>query len=65
MNNRMDRNQISFSTFEDLEKEDRDYWATTSIEERLCTVTYLRECLYGPKATTGRLQRVYQFLKLQ
>ncbi len=65
MNERMDRSQVSFGTFEAHEKEDRTYWAQTSIEERLRTVTYLRECLYGPEATTGRLQRVYQFLKLE
>jgi hypothetical protein len=34
-------------------------------QERLETITYLRECFYGPEATTGRLQRFYKFFKRQ
>jgi len=34
-------------------------------EEKLQTVTYLRECFYGEDATTGRLQRVCQIIKMK
>jgi len=62
---RMDRNQIAFESFTEHEKNDSEYWKKTTIKERLQTVTFLRECLYGPEATTGRLQRFFEFLKLQ
>jgi hypothetical protein len=61
MEKRMDRTDVSFSTFQEHEKEEREFWSNTSVEERLKTITYLRECFYGPEATTGRLQRVYTF----
>jgi hypothetical protein len=60
---RMDRSIISFGTAEKHDKEDRLYWQNASDEEKLMTITYLRECFYGPKATTGRLQRFYKVLK--
>lgn len=63
MEERMDRKRVSFGTHEDFEKEDREYWAKASNEEKFKTITYLRECFYGPEATTGRLQRLYTFSK--
>ncbi len=65
MEKRMDRRDVSFSTFEEHEIEEREYWANASVEEKLKTITYLRECFYGPEATTGRLQRFYNFFKRQ
>ena len=41
------------------------YWANASIEEKVETVTFLRECFYGEEATTGRLQKVYSILKFE
>lgn len=61
--NRMNRKDVSFSTIEEHEKEEREYWAKAPLEEKFRTITYLRECFYGPEATTGRLQRVYRFIK--
>ncbi len=65
MNERMDRSQFQVSTYVELDKQDKEYWAKSSITERLETITFLRECFYGPEATTGRLQRLYQVLKLE
>ena len=65
MNERMDRSRLRVTTHEELEKQDREYWANASTAERLETVTYLRECFYGSEATTGRLQRVYQVTELE
>ena len=62
---RMDRSRISVGTAEKHDEEDRVYWQNASCEEKLMTITYLRECFYGPKATTGRLQRFYQILELK
>ncbi|KAA3609910.1 MAG: hypothetical protein D8M58_08295 [Calditrichaeota bacterium] len=59
----MNRNQIISGTAQDLEINDKKYWTNTSVEEKLKTITYLRECFYGDEATTGRLQRVYKVFK--
>jgi len=61
--NRMDKSHISFGSAEEHDKEDRKYWHNATYEEKLKTITYLRECFYGPVATTGRLQRFYKILK--
>ena len=61
----MDRKAIAFGTHEEFEKQDKEYWAKASNEEKFETITYLRECFYGPEATTGRLQRFYSFSKQQ
>ena len=65
MNKKMDRSRFKVSTHEELEREDKEYWANATIEEKLETITFLRECFYGPEATTGRLQRIYQVLELE
>jgi len=63
MENRIDRTDVSFATVKDHEKEEREYWSKASVEEKMQAITYLRECFYGPEATTGRLQRFYTFSK--
>jgi len=65
MENRMNRRDVSFSTFKEHKREEREYWSKASVEEKMKTITYLRECFYGPEATTGRLQRLYKFIKQQ
>ena len=65
MEKRINRMDVSFSTFEEQKKEEREFWSNASVEEKLKTITYLRECFYGPEATTGRLQRFYKFIKQQ
>jgi len=59
----MDRSRVVVATHEELARQDREYWAAATVEERLETITHLRECFYGPEATTGRLQRVYQVVE--
>ncbi len=63
MNERMNRSQITIGNGKELEKDDRKYWAKASIDEKLRTITYLRECFYGKEATTGRFQRFYTVFK--
>ena len=55
MENRMNRKDVSFSTLEEHVKEEREYWSKALVKEKLQTITYLRECFYGPEATTGCL----------
>lgn len=61
----MNRRQIILTSADDLHKQDNKYWSHASIEEKMQTITYLRECFYGPEATTGRLQRFHKILKLK
>jgi hypothetical protein len=63
MEQRINRQEISIGTSLDLENKDREYWRNSDVSERLKTITYLRECFYGPEATTGRLQRLYKVFK--
>jgi len=58
---KIDKKDVAFTTHEELQDEDDKYWAFAPIKEKMEMITYLRECFYGPKATTGRLQRFYSF----
>jgi hypothetical protein len=58
-----DKNEIIIAKKEDIDKMDSEYWSNAPIKERLQTVTFLRECFYGKKATTGRIQRIYTMFK--
>ena len=63
MDVRMDRSRMVIATTEELEKYDARYWIGASVKEKLQTITYLRECFYGPEATTGRLQGFHSIFK--
>jgi len=65
MEKRMDRTKIAIATQEQFDKMDDFYWANASVEEKIETVTFLRECFYGKEATTGRLQRFCKILKFE
>jgi hypothetical protein len=60
---KMDRKQIFIGSHKEIEKMDKKYWSKASVAEKLETITFLRECFYGPEATTGRLQRLYTVFK--
>lgn len=60
---KMDRQDVAFTDHDELREEDENYWAHSTVEEKLETITYLRECFYGPEATTGRLQRFFEFVE--
>jgi hypothetical protein len=63
---KMDRNQIVVAdSNKTLDDQDIEYWSRATVKEKLQTITYLRECFYGPEATTGRLQRFYTMLELK
>ncbi|MCK9463105.1 MAG: hypothetical protein M0R80_26070 [Proteobacteria bacterium] len=63
MRERMDRGRLLVGSAEEVDRAQREEWARAPIEEKLETITYLRECFYGPEATTGRLQRVHTVLE--
>ena len=62
---RINRSQIVIAKKDTLDRNDKEYWNRASIEEKLQTITFLRECFYGEEATAGRLQRVHTMLKLK
>jgi hypothetical protein len=59
----MDRTHVEFSDYKTIQEDDEKYWAEASIEEKMEMITYLRECFYGTEATTGRLQRFFEFVE--
>jgi len=65
MERKMDRTKVVIAKQEDFDKMDDIYWANAPAEEKIETVTFLRECFYGKEATTGRLQGFYQILKFK
>jgi len=63
---KMDRKKIFIAdSNEALDEQDIEYWSQATVKEKLQTITYLRECFYGPEATTGRLQRFHKMLELK
>ena len=57
---KLDRTKISiFSSFEEAERADEEYWFSRTPEERLEQVELLRRINYGD-AATARLQRVFE-----
>jgi hypothetical protein len=62
---KMDRSQVSIAKKEVFDDNDNEYWSHATIEEKLQTITFLRECFYGEEAVTGRVQRVHTMLKLK
>lgn len=60
---KINRKDFAFSDHKQIEQDDIEYWSHAPIKEKLQMITYLRECFYGKKATTGRLQRIFRFVK--
>ena len=62
---RIDRSQISSVSFERNELLAIEEMKKSTPQERFALITYLRESFYGPEASAGRLQRVFEVAKLQ
>ena len=60
---KLDRTDVAFTDHKSLQRDDEKYWALAPIEEKFEMITYLRECFYGQEATTGRLQRFFEFVE--
>ena len=61
----IDRSHISSVSREENELQVIEEMKNTTPQDRFALITYLRESFYGPEATTGRLQRVFEVTKLQ
>jgi hypothetical protein len=62
---KMNRKQVVIAKNDELDEQDVEYWSNATVAQKLQTITYLRECIYGNEATTGRLQRFYTVSKLK
>ena len=60
MAHKMNRKLVQTGSADQLDKRNNEYWKNAPLKEKVATITYLRECFYGPEATTGRLQRFHQ-----
>jgi hypothetical protein len=56
---KIDRTAFSVTTFEEAEREDKEYWFSKTPRERLQHMELLRRINYGSSAT-ARLQRVLE-----
>lgn len=61
----IDRSHISSVSFEENELQVIKEMKNSTPQDRFALITYLRESFYGPEATTGRLQRVFEVTKFQ
>ena len=59
----IDRSHISSVSFEENELQVIKEMKNSTPQDRFALITYLRESFYGPEATTGRLQRVFEVIK--
>ena len=62
---RIDKSYISSVSAEENERLVIEEMRSTTPQERFELITYLRESYYGPEATTGGLQRVFEVAKRQ
>ena len=60
---KLDKREASFESKDSQHDDEIEYWSQAPIEEKIGMITYLRECFYGTKATTGRLPRLFRFSK--
>lgn len=62
---KIDRTKLTiFSSFEEAEKADREYWLSRTPEERVSHTLRLRRMNYGHRAAE-RLQRVYRITTIE
>jgi hypothetical protein len=54
-----------FSSFEEADAADREYWHSRTPEERLQAVELMRQSAYGYDPATARLQRVLEIAQLE
>jgi hypothetical protein len=57
---KLDKKEWGFETFKQAEKSETIELQKMSYQKKSRTITFLRECHYGRKATTGRVQRIFE-----
>jgi hypothetical protein len=62
---RIDRKQIVIAKRDELDSNDAEYWNHATIEEKLQTITFLRECYHGKGATSRGFQRFHTVFEFE
>ena len=63
---KIDRTAFSVvSSFEEADKQDREYWLSRTPYERLQYMELLRRINYGSVAATARVQRVLEIVEIE
>jgi beta-mannanase len=61
---KMDRTAFSVKSLTEAAEEDRTYWRSKTLEERLTALELMRQIHYGYDPSTERLQRVLEIVEL-
>ncbi|MDP1571328.1 MAG: hypothetical protein Q8L86_15140 [Vicinamibacterales bacterium] len=61
---RVDRSAMCTQSLHDT-PDDRTWWWTRSVAERLAAIEIMRRTVYGRAATDGRLQRILEIAQRQ
>ncbi len=64
IDDRLDKTVFSFTTLEEADADDIDYWLSKTPTERIEALEYLRRWVYGDDQVDARLQRVFEFAQL-
>jgi hypothetical protein len=61
---KIDKTAFSVSSF-DEKSDEKKYWQTKSIEERLLALEFMRQIFYGYNPITERLQRIFSIAEFK
>jgi hypothetical protein len=64
IDDRLDKTVFKFTTLDQADAEDVNYWLSKSPTERIEALEYLRRWAYGDDAVDARLQRVFTIARL-
>jgi hypothetical protein len=59
----LDKRAFSVAALAD-ESDERDYWKSRTVQERLAALEFMRQTMYGYDPATARLQRVLTVAEL-
>jgi hypothetical protein len=58
--NKAEKKEVYCGSVKGAEINEHEYWQMVLYDKKFEMITYLRECFYGKKATTGRIQRLHK-----
>jgi hypothetical protein len=61
---KLDKSRFDFTSLQEADREDVEYWLSKTPSERIDGIEYLRRWLYGDAQVDARLQRVFEFAQL-
>lgn len=63
---KVDTSAVStFSTFEDADRADREFWWSKTPKARLAALEFMRQVLYGYDPDTARIQKVIKIVPIE